>query len=93
MFNWSNPDGIELERVPTMDELVRRQLARVVIETTFTAEGKPKKSTKHQASPTGQQLIYDAQKRNAERLKEHYDHATPVRRPAPVEATEDDWPF
>lgn len=85
----SNPDGIELEHVPTMDELVRRQLARVVIETKISNTGKVSKSTKHQASPAGQQLIYDAQKRNAKRLKEHYGQE---RNPS-SEAVEEDWPF
>jgi hypothetical protein len=61
----SNPDGIDLEHVPTVPELCARGMARVVAWT----QGNNPTPTHYQLHPAGQALIYETQKRNAAKLK------------------------
>lgn len=55
------------EPVPTVPELARKGLAKPVTATYVDRAGEVKKDTRYQVSDEGQQLIYDAMKRNAER--------------------------
>lgn len=72
---WQHP---ELEHVPTVLELAAQGLARPV-------DG----GSAYRIEPAGQQLIYDAMKRNAERLKADPELARRVTLDATIRARKD----
>ena len=58
----------DYEQVPTLAELASQGLARERTRRWFDrAEGKTKSDTRYEVSAEGQQMIYDAMRRNAER--------------------------
>lgn len=60
----------DLEHVPTVAELLKRGLVNAVVSKQFDPIAwKSKSETRYTISSEGQRLIYDAQKRNAERCR------------------------
>lgn len=60
----------DLEHVPTTAELIKRGLAQEVVHKFRDHSAfKTRAERRVEISPAGQQLIYDAMKRNAERCK------------------------